>query len=653
MTTTDFVRDADEFTWDLPAPARPTGPAPGDFTWDLPDEIPRESAWFGTRRTIVGVALLVIAVVHLVNINNWPLFFDDEGTYVAEAWSVYARGQLAHYTYWYDHPPGGWLQLAMIFAPLRAIGLDTSVLLGRYAMVLYTLASAALVFKLCRNLGLRFAFAVVAMLLWGLCPLVVFEARQVMLDNLAITWLLAAFVCATSRRQYLSRHLLAGACFAVAILTKETTVVLAPVLLYALWTHCYRATRWFSLTASVMTTTLLVSIYPLYALLKFELVAGPGHVSLQDAIAFQLGGRAGSGAVWDPSSVAHDTVRSWLFYDHLLLVSGLAAGVVCLALRRLRVIGLSLLVLAAVALRPGGYLPLMYVISVLPFAAVAVAGLGQWLFDQLSRIRVARLPLGRVTAFVGCVLALAALGAQWTTKNADALTDRPNDPYYSALAYVEQNLDPRTPILVDDSYWNPLVDAGWNSDGWHGAIWYFKLDLDPVARERELPNGWKDAGYILVNDVMVQNFDGLSKLPQLSEGYRHSYVVQQWGSGQTLVQLRKIDPQMVPYATVSEAALAEPGVPPVIADPRTGKAPVEVRRSFSDGQWTVGIDVLPGTYRTTSTSRACYWAAVADVETDKPRRSQFGQQGRLTATITAKDEAFLTTGCGTWAKVGD
>ena len=349
--------------------------------------------------------------------------------------------------------------------------------------------------------------------------------------------------------------------------------------------------------------------------------------------------------------MAHDTVRSWLFYDHLLLVSGLAAGVVCLALRRLRVIGLSLLVLAAVALRPGGYLPLMYVISVLPFAAVAVAGLGQWLFDQLARIRVGRLPLGKVAAFMGCVVALAALGAQWTTKNADALTDRPNDPYYSALAYVEQNLDPSTPILVDDSYWNPLVDAGWSSDGWHGAIWYFKLDLDPVARERELPNGWKDAGYILVNDVMVQNFDGLSKLPQLSEGYRHSHVVQQWGSGQTLVQLRKINPQMVPYATVGEAALAEPGVPPVIADPRTGKAPVEVRRSFSDGQWTVGTDVLPGTYRTTSTSSSCYWATIADVETEKPGRSQFGKKGRLTATITAKDEAFLTTGCGTWDKI--
>ena len=226
-------------------------------------------------------------------------------------------------------------------------------MLGRYVMVLYTGTAALLIFKICRNLGLRFPFAFLAMLLWGFCPLVIFESRQVMLDNMALVWLLGAFVCATSSRQYLSRHLLGGACFAVAILTKETTVILAPALLYALWIHSYKATRWFSATASVMMTVLLVSIYPLYGLLNFELVSGPGHVSIQDAIAFQLAGRTGSGSVWHSGSLAQDTIQSWLFYDHTLLILGLAAGVVCLALRHLRVIGLSLLILAAVALRPG------------------------------------------------------------------------------------------------------------------------------------------------------------------------------------------------------------------------------------------------------------------------------------------------------------
>ena len=122
-------------------------------------------------------------------------------------------------------------------------------LVARHVMVLYSAATSLLIFLLGRNLGLRFPTAVAGMLVWGLCPLVVLAARQVMLDNMANAWLLAALVCATSRRQYLSHHLLAGLCFACAILTKETTVVLAPAMLFALWTHAYRATRWFSVLA--------------------------------------------------------------------------------------------------------------------------------------------------------------------------------------------------------------------------------------------------------------------------------------------------------------------------------------------------------------------------------------------------------------------
>ena len=629
-----------------------TRPAPAeDHEWGQVPPGPRVPVWFTARQTVVGVAVLVITLVHLVNLDNWPLFFDDEGTYVAEAWAVYERGALAHYTYWYDHPPGGWLQLAAFFAPLNLLGINTPVPVGRYVMVLYTMISSVLIFKLCRNLGLRFPAAVSAMLLWGLCPLVVFEARQVMLDNLAVTWLLGAFVCATSRRRYLSRHLLAGLCFAVAILTKETTAILAPALLFALWTHCYRATRWFSVTGSVMMTMLVVSIYPLYGLLKSEIISGPGHVSLQDAIAFQLGGRTGSGILWDPTSVAYDTVRSWLFYDQILLVTGLAAGVVCLALRKVRVIGLSLLILAVVALRPGGYLPLMYVIAVLPLAAVAVAGVGQWVFDQICRVRVDGRQVGRVVALVLAVVAVVSVGTPWATKNADALTDRPNDSYYSALNYVKENVDPDTSILVDDSYWNPLVDAGWSSDGWHGAIWYFKLDLDPVARESDLQNGWEDVDYILVNDVMVQNFDGLSKLPQLSEAYKHSHVIEQWGYGQNQVQLRKINEKMVAYDSIGEAAQAQPGVPPVLASEQEQEVPARIRSSFANGQWTVGKDITPGTYRTTSTSSKCYWAKISDVESSTPSSSQYGRKGRLTVKVTARDEAFLTTRCGTWTKV--
>jgi hypothetical protein len=41
---------------------------------------------------------------------------------------------------------------------------------------------------------------------------------------------------------------------------------------------------------------------------------------------------------------------------------------------------------------------------------------------------------------------------------------------------------------------------------------------------------------------------------------------------------------MVPYGTVDEAAKAQPGVPPVIADSGTGLAPAKPKNSITDGQ---------------------------------------------------------------------
>ena len=64
-------------------------------------------------------------------------------------------------------------------------------------MVGYGLVTAVLIFVLARRLGLRHGYAVLAMGLWGLSPLVGLEMRQVFLDNIALPWLIAAFVFVT------------------------------------------------------------------------------------------------------------------------------------------------------------------------------------------------------------------------------------------------------------------------------------------------------------------------------------------------------------------------------------------------------------------------------------------------------------------------
>ena len=67
------------------------------------------------------------------------------------------------------------------------------------------------------------------------------------------------------------------------------------------------------------------------------------------------------------------TLAMWWQLDPVFIVAGLAAAVLGLFIRKLRPYAVLLLVLVAVMLRPGGYLPVPYVIMLVPFAALLVA----------------------------------------------------------------------------------------------------------------------------------------------------------------------------------------------------------------------------------------------------------------------------------------
>ncbi|MBG6185548.1 4-amino-4-deoxy-L-arabinose transferase-like glycosyltransferase [Arthrobacter sp. CAN_A214] len=150
--------------------------------------------------------LLTAGAVQIVNIAGTPRRIDDEGTYVAQAWAITNLGELTHYTYWYDHPPLGWIQIA-IYAQLTDAfdRWDTTVLAGREAMVVALLVSAILLWALCRRMGFARVTAAAATLIFSVSPLAVQFHRYVYLDNIAVPWLLAAFLLAMSPKRQLGR----------------------------------------------------------------------------------------------------------------------------------------------------------------------------------------------------------------------------------------------------------------------------------------------------------------------------------------------------------------------------------------------------------------------------------------------------------------
>ncbi|WP_406254609.1 ArnT family glycosyltransferase [Streptomyces chartreusis] len=498
---------------------------------------------------LCGVLLVAILVVQGWNIADYPTLSDDEGTYLAQAWAVQEGRGLAHYTYWYDHPPLGWIQLALLtWIPAALSPESMTVGTMRAAMLVISAASAVLVYVIGRRLSLPRWAAGLGMVLFGLSPLSVVLQREIFLDNLAVMWTLLAFALAASPSRHLWHHFGAGIAAATAVLTKETMLFVLPAVLITMWRHSHRDTRKFAVTGAVTACALIGLSYPLFALLKGELLPGSGHVSLWDGIKYQMT-RPGSGFILDQGSGSWGVLQSWLYYDRVLIVGGLAGGLLLLLTWRWSVTARALagpsftvVILALVAMRPSGYLPAMYVIQALPFLALVLAGgtasvahavLRRWRSEAEHRY----LTGGRYA--LAAVLAIAA-GAyvvpSWYEGDRTAVTADANAPYQAASKWLSTEVaDPEdTRVLVDDALWLDLVHAGYKPG--LGVIWFYKADLDPAVT-RTMPRGWKDLDYVVASPTVRRD---AVDLPNVKAAIEHSKPVAVFGSGEDRIEIRQI-----------------------------------------------------------------------------------------------------------------
>jgi len=490
------------------------------------------------RQWPLAVALTVILGVQGWNITNYPSLSDDEGTYLAQAWAVRQGMGLSHYTFWYDHPPLAWIQIAAVsWLPELISPEGPAVAYGRLLMPVVTLSSALLLYLLARRLALPRWAAVLAVLLFGLSPISVSMHRQVYLDNIAVAWMLAAFVLALSPRRAFWVHVCAGLAGAVSVLSKETMILVTPGLVIALWQGSHPSTRKFSFVGFACSLVLISGLYPLYATLKGELFPGAGHVSLIGASLYQLRDRTSSGSIFTVGSDANDLLRSWLFHDTVLLVGGTLAVVLALAVPRLRAPALAGVVLVLVAMRPGGYLPAMYVIQALPFFALTLAGLA-WVAVRMlvcPPFKTLWRWIGLAGTVVAALLATAAVVPRWIDGNHRALTASETSSYAEAAAWIRGNVThpADTRIVVDNVLWLDLAIAGFEPG--RGAIWFFKLDLDPAI---VLPGGWRDLDYVVSSPVVRRDAE---RLPLVAAALANSEVVASFGSGDGRIDIRRVN----------------------------------------------------------------------------------------------------------------
>lgn len=501
-------------------------------------------AWFRRHAASLTWLLPVVAITVIVqawNMSGTPQRIDDEGTYTAQAWAIMHLGEITHYTYWYDHPPLGWIQIAGYTGLTGAFArYPFAVEAGREAMVFFSAVSSILLFVLARRLGAGRITAAAAGLVFALSPLALQYHRTVYIDNVATPWLLAAFVLVLSRRQQLAGFAGAAACLGIAVLSKETYLLALPFLIWMAVRRADKSTRRYTLSVAGAVLVIIGGGYLLLAAVKGELLPSSGRVSLFEGITYQLGSRSASGSLFDPGSLANAAASQWWALDPVFIVLGSAAAVVGLFLRRVRPIAAMLVFLLAMMFRPNGYLPVPYVIMLIPFAALLVAYTAERAVLSIAgRVRTrTRLGTGTrrglgITWAVTTAVALVVAVPLWGTQLRGFVLGNLDLPMQQAEQWVGDNVSKSSRLLVDDAMWVDLVEDGFARNN---VVWYYKLDTDGAV-ERQSPNGWKDSDYVITTDSMRTGGNSSSDVRQAIE---NSTAVATFGSGDQQVEVRRI-----------------------------------------------------------------------------------------------------------------
>ncbi|OII05258.1 hypothetical protein BIU96_06240 [Curtobacterium sp. MCBA15_008] len=549
-------------------------------------------AWFQVHARSLAWVLPVVAIAALVqawNMGGTPQRIDDEGTYTAQAWAITHLGELTHYTYWYDHPPLGWIQIAGYTSLTGAFArYPFAVEAAREAMVFFAAVSAVLVFVLGRRLGMSRPASAVAVLVFGLSPLALQYHRTVYIDNVATPWLLAAFVLVLSRRQQLAGFVGAAACLGIAVLSKETYLLALPFLIWMAVRRADPSTRRYTLSVAGAVLAVIGGGYILLAAVKGELLPSAGKVSLLEGITYQLGSRQASGSLFTGGSLANEAAAQWWALDPVFIVLGSAAAVVGLFLRRVRPIAAMLVFLLLFMFRPNGYLPVPYVIVLVPLGAILVAFVaeravlavtGRTAFRARNRVRGAsRRVLGGTWALVTAAALVAAVPL-WGSQLRGFLVTDLDQPMAQAQNWIGDNVDKRSRMLVDDAMWVDLVNDGFARDN---VVWYYKLDTDGAV-ERQSPNGWKDSDYVVTTDSMRTGGNSSSDVRQAIE---NSTVVASFGTGDQQVDVRQINSegQTAARQAIDRAADQRKTLGTQLADNPALEADAGTRSQFRAGQ---------------------------------------------------------------------
>jgi endo-1,4-beta-D-glucanase Y/4-amino-4-deoxy-L-arabinose transferase-like glycosyltransferase len=505
----------------------------------------------------LAVVLALVALAHGFNIANYPYYENDEGTYVSQAWAVLSSGRLAPYTYWYDHAPLGWIQLAawtLLTGGFERFG--TSIESARIFMLVLQVASTYLLYRIARQLTGSVVLGLLAAALFGLSAYGIYYHRRVLLDNIATFWLLASIAMIVIGRPSLRRIWLSALALSISVLSKEVTAFVVPAMAYLAYLSSGRTQRPFATVGWVAITGATISLYALMATLKGELFPSgtlfggdTAHVSLLGSLQLQAGRRA-DGGLFEAGSEFWTAITLWIQQEPLLILGGAAASaMLLLRIRHHRVEAvMALLAVSLMAfIARGGVVLAFYLLPILPLFALnislavkAIVGMvPRWRQPPLGsfglRRELAMVPLAVVlTLGLGFGYAAPGLGLDqdpfrlW--RGREAVAQR------QAVDWVTQTLTPTSAMIIDNYLWTDLrLDASFDL-----AHYYWKAEYDPEIRDGVFENDWHNVDYLVVTGQASHDArnDGFAFVGSTLDNSSQFAV---WDTGGWMVEARRVN----------------------------------------------------------------------------------------------------------------
>lgn len=558
----------------------PSAPAADDARLGRPTIVLRDAHtirdWLVRHREALWIGLLVLAVTvaHGYNMFGFPYYESDEGTYMSQAWAILRLGKLAPYTYWYDHAPGGWIQIAawtVLTGGFYTFGSPVNG--GRVLMLLMQAGSTWMVYQIGRRIAKGWLAPTLAVLAFGFSAYGTYYQRRVLLDNITTFWMLLSIVLLLREQLTLRRVWLSALALGIAMLSKELTVFLIPALALLVWTQTAKSQRALATIGWVAIAGSIFSTYFLMAVLKGELFptgtwlgGSQPHVSLLGSLQYQSS-RGTDAGLFDLNSGFWTAIKGWMVEEPLLVIAGsLAAIVSALLIRWWRlggILGLVTLSLYGFMARGGVTLP-FYLVPLLPLLALNLAlltvfiigGLTHW----LRRVGRPGLIIGRGVQVVAALALIAAIPLGYRNPNLE-FGKNPLTLWTSSQAnvntlvanWVIQNVPPRSRIIIDQSLWLDLRENPQLRARFDNAHYYWKVAQDPEIRNGVFNNDWRTVDYVITTNQMLGDTNR-ARLNLISDALARSTLVASFDTGGWPVEIRQVQR---PYQSESATTILQ------------------------------------------------------------------------------------------------